>query len=328
MSRLRRSLIGSMVGEKILLATPILKWYLEHGLEVTRVYQVIEYTPEPCFKPFGDAVSNARRAGDADPSKAIIADTMKLVGNSSYGKTITNKERHRQVKFCDDDEVPSLINSPFFRELNAIDDDTYEVESSKKKIKLDLPLQVGFFIYQYAKLRMLQFHYDFLDKYLHRSDYEYCEMDTDSAYIAISGECLEDLVKPEMLYEFELDKSNWFPRTDTIEHAKYDKRTPGLFKVEWEGNGIISLCSKTYYCFGDEKDKFSCKGVSKKNNVINKDKYLDVILSKRSGSGVNRGFRVMNNKMCTYVQVKNAFSYFYPKRKIFNDSIRYIIIVS
>ena len=106
MSRPKRSLIGSMKGEKILLATPLLKWYLERGLEVTRVYQVIEYTSKPCFKTFGDGVSNACRAGDADPSKAIIADTMKQVGNSSYGKTITNKERHRQVKYCDDDEVP------------------------------------------------------------------------------------------------------------------------------------------------------------------------------------------------------------------------------
>ena len=186
MSRPRRSLIGSMKGEKILLATLLLKWYLEHGLEVTRVYQVIEYTPKPCFKPFGDAVSNARRTGDADPSKAIIADTMKLVGNSSFGKTITNKERHRQVKFCDDDEVPNLIHSPFFRQT--------------EKIRLDLPLQVGFFVYQYAKLRMLQFYYDFLDKYIDSSDFEYCKMDTDSAYIAINGECVEDLVKPEMLH--------------------------------------------------------------------------------------------------------------------------------
>ena len=215
-----------------------------------RVYQVIEYTPKPCFKPFVDAVSNAHRVGDADPSKAIIADTMKLVGNSSYGKTITNKERHRQVKFCDDDEVPNLINSPFFRELNPIDGNTYEVQSSKKKIKLDLPLQVGFFVYQYAKLRMLQFYYDFLDKYIARSDFEYCETDTDSAYIVISGERVEDLVKSDMKDEFNDEKCNWFPRTDTVEHAKYDKRTPGLFKVEWEGNGIISLCSKTYYRFG------------------------------------------------------------------------------
>ena len=105
-------------------------------------------------------------------------------------------------------------------------------------------------------------------------------MDTDSTYIAISGECVEDLVKSEMTHEFENDKCNWFPQTDTAENAKYDKRTPELFKVEWKGNGIISLCSKTYYCFGTGKDKFSCKGVNKKNNAINKDTYLDLILSK------------------------------------------------
>ena len=62
-----------------MLATPLLKWYLEHSLEVTRVHQVVEFTPDPCFKPFGDAVSDARRAGDADLRKAIIADAMKLV---------------------------------------------------------------------------------------------------------------------------------------------------------------------------------------------------------------------------------------------------------
>ena len=37
MTQTRRSLIGSMKGDKILLATPLLKWYLEHGLEVTKV---------------------------------------------------------------------------------------------------------------------------------------------------------------------------------------------------------------------------------------------------------------------------------------------------
>ena len=75
-------LIGSYFGEKILLASPLIKWYLENGLEVTHIYQVLEYTPVPCFQPFGEAVSDARRAGDVDPNKAIIADTMKLVSCS------------------------------------------------------------------------------------------------------------------------------------------------------------------------------------------------------------------------------------------------------
>ena len=90
----RRSLIGSMKGEKIRLAIPLLKWYLEHGLKVSHVYEVIEYTPERCFEPFGNAVSDARRAGDADPSKAIIADTMKLIRASSNTTTSTANNKN------------------------------------------------------------------------------------------------------------------------------------------------------------------------------------------------------------------------------------------
>ena len=176
-------------------------------------------------------------------------------------------------------------------------------------------------MYQYAKLRMLQFYFLlFLDKYLDRSDFQMCEMDTDSAYFAIAGESVESLVKPELKAEFQADICNWFPRTDTPEHKAYDKRTPGLFKTEWEGQGIIGLCSKTYFCFG-AKDKFSCKGVNKKCNEIDKDKYLQVLLTKQNSSGVNRGFRVVNNTMYTYEQVRDAFSYFYPKRKVLADGV-------
>ena len=145
MAQPRRSLIGSMKGDKILLATPLLKWYLEHGLEVTKVHQVIEFTPEPCFKPFGEAVSDVRRTGDADPSKAIIADTMKLVsclnigktrdgeyfnmqktytnfsmvskvGNSGYGKTITNQLNHMNVEYA---EASRKVNTHLFRKLET-----------------------------------------------------------------------------------------------------------------------------------------------------------------------------------------------------------------
>ena len=113
----------------------------------------------------------------------------------------------------------------------------FQVQSCKKKIKLNLPMQIGFFVYQYAKLRMLQFYFHFMDKNLDRSDFQYCEMDTDPAYIAIAGQSVESLVKPELREEFEADKANWFPRTDTPEHKAYDKRTTGLFKEGWSGTG-------------------------------------------------------------------------------------------
>ena len=49
---------------------------------------------------------------------------------------------------------------------------------------MDVPIQVGCAVYDLAKLRMLEFYYDFIDKYIDRSDIVYCQMDTDSAYIA------------------------------------------------------------------------------------------------------------------------------------------------
>ena len=96
----RRMLVGSYRGDKILLTTPLLRWYIAHGLVVDHVYQVVEYERKPCFRNFGESVSTARRNGDVDPDKSIIADTMKLLGNSAYGKTVTNVDRHRDVKYC------------------------------------------------------------------------------------------------------------------------------------------------------------------------------------------------------------------------------------
>ena len=156
--------VGSFHGIKLLLATPLLIWYLAHGLVVDRVYQVVSYEPNPCFQRFGESVSAARRAGDSDPEKAIIADTMKLLGNSGYGKTVTNVDRHREVKYCTEVGTSALINNKRFRQLDVVSADAYEIEMNKSIVKYTLPLHIGFFVYQYAKLRMLQFYYDFVDR--------------------------------------------------------------------------------------------------------------------------------------------------------------------
>ena len=164
MSAPRRMLVGSYRGDKILLTTPLLRWYIAHGLVVDHVYQIIEYEPKPCFRHFGESVSTARRNGDSDPDKAIIADTMKLLGNSAYGKTVTNVDRHRNVKYCTEVGTSACVNNKRFRQLDVVTDDAYEITSSKARVTYDLPHHIGFFVYQYAKLRMLEFYYDFVDR--------------------------------------------------------------------------------------------------------------------------------------------------------------------
>ena len=128
-------------------------------------------------------------------------------------------------------------------------------------MKITRPFQIGIAVYQLAKLRMLEFYYDFLDRYASWCDYELIQMDTDSNYMAISGDKLEDIIRPEMRTEFEVTKKQW------LAWDKWSGRTPGLFKLESEGTRMIALCSKCYFV-NSEKKKFSTKGMSKKQNEI------------------------------------------------------------
>ena len=89
---------------------------------------------------------------------------MKLLGNSGYGKTVTNIDRHREVKYCTEVGTSSHINNKIFRQLDVVTEDAYEIMSNKARMTYNLPFHIGFFVYQYAKLRMLQFYYDFVDR--------------------------------------------------------------------------------------------------------------------------------------------------------------------
>jgi hypothetical protein len=75
----------------MVLYSPLLKWYPQQGLVITKFHCAIKYTPEQSFKQCADEASDARRAGDVDKTYQLIAETMKIFGNSAYGKCITSK---------------------------------------------------------------------------------------------------------------------------------------------------------------------------------------------------------------------------------------------
>ena len=137
---------------------------------------------------------------------------------------------------------------------------------------------------------MLQFYYDFVDRYVERPLYQYCEMETDSAYVALAGNSLDNLVSEEMRKHYFRHRFEGLPSESCDDHnadyvrcrlaehpwnisapcclarKAYDKRTPGLFKIDWHGRGFVGLCCKTYYCFGAAADKDSTKGLNKRHN--------------------------------------------------------------
>ena len=310
-----KKLMGTLSAQKILVYAPLLLWYVNHGAVIKRVYRTIDYTPAKIFPWFVEQVTEARRTGDVEKSKALLADIFKLLGNSGYGKLIEALERQTNVIYTKDEKVVDrALRSAYFSDLDEIGK-AYELESRKTRITIRRPFQIGIAVYQLAKLRMLEFYYDFLDRYFDRKDFELIQMDTDSNYMAISGKKLEDIVKPELREEFEKQKKNW------LAWDKWNGRTPGLFKLECEGGRMIALCSKCYYIDDrGEKKKFSTKGMSKKQNNINWHRFKTALKGSKD-MATNRGFRMRDGNIVTYEQEKLGLSAYYDKRWVLPDGI-------
>ena len=76
----RRLLLTGMEAEEILLSTKMIAWYMQHGIEVSDVLQVVEFVPSKPFKEFVSDIAARRLEGARDPDKKIIAEIYKLMG--------------------------------------------------------------------------------------------------------------------------------------------------------------------------------------------------------------------------------------------------------
>ena len=83
-----------------------------------------------------------------------------------------DRSRHTVTKYLSDEKTHSAFNSKLFKRLNHITDQLYEVELVKSEIEHREPIIVGFFILQYAKLRMLELYYNFFKKFCDTDKYE------------------------------------------------------------------------------------------------------------------------------------------------------------
>ena len=123
-------------------------------------------------------------------------------------------------------QVINLVPEPIRRTVNTVTGNLMtkinEIFENKKKLPPNAveesslqqevatrPYQCGIAVYQLAKLRMLEFYYDFLDKFCDRRDFELIQMDTDSFYVALSANDFDDIIRPELKELYKEEKKNW-----------------------------------------------------------------------------------------------------------------------
>ena len=96
----QRMLISSFKLTNGTLITPLFNFYLDLG----------QYTTRKVFNSFVQSVVDARQAGDENPLSVVVAETVKLLGNSSYGYQIMDRSKHT-IKFGDRKPIKLSITS-------------------------------------------------------------------------------------------------------------------------------------------------------------------------------------------------------------------------
>ena len=174
---------------------------------------------------------NERMKDDENPISSVLAETIKLLPNSSYGYQNIDRSQHTVTKYLSDEKTHAAIYSKLFKRLDLMNNSLYEVELAKAQIEHKDPIIVGFFVLQYAKLRILVLYDNFFTRFCDVYKFEVLEKDTDSLYPSLAQKELEDCIRPEKRAEWQKLPSsdcdygltadavaNFLPRTCCVKH--------------------------------------------------------------------------------------------------------------
>ena len=132
-----------------------------------------------------------------------------------------------------------------------------------------------------------------------------------------------DVFPPEMASDHDIDPDT-MPTLRDYHHVDDELNTSkdrDVYKVSMAQRSIhMDLPVQiAYICHGESKDKFSCKGLRKKNNddVLNFDTYRKVLTTRQTSGGINCSIKsTTNGHVYTYEQPRTSFSYLYVERRV------------
>ena len=126
-----------------------LKQALNHGLKLSKVHGIIEFTQKDSLKLYIDINTELRRDAENDFKK----DFFKLMNNSVFGKTMENVKNHRDIKLATTDKRRSILASePNYYSTKYISKDLLIKEMKKVEVKMNKPVYLGQTILDISKI--------------------------------------------------------------------------------------------------------------------------------------------------------------------------------
>ncbi|XP_057290716.1 uncharacterized protein LOC130613378 [Hydractinia symbiolongicarpus] len=241
---------------------------LKHGLELKKVYRVIQFNQNPWLRRYIDHNTGLRTTVKNEFEK----DFYKLVNLSVFGKTMENLRNHHNIQLVTNEKkYTKLVMKPSFKGGNYFSSHLMGMEMCKTEVKMNKPVYIGQAILDNSKIVMYDFHYDYMQpKY--GSKLRICYMDTDSFLYHIKTEDFYRDITDDV--ETRFHTSAYSNDDNKPVPIGKNKKVVGLMKDELNGKimtEFITLRAKLYAYKsltkkgGDRKAKGVKKCVTKKS---------------------------------------------------------------
>ena len=117
-----------------------LKQALNHGLKLIRVHSVISFRQEAWLKPYIDLNTQLRKNAKNEFEK----DFYKLKINSTYGKTVQNDRKHRNIRLVTTEAKRNKLASEHnHHSTKCISKHLLVMEMKKTEVKINKPIYLG-----------------------------------------------------------------------------------------------------------------------------------------------------------------------------------------
>ena len=273
------------------------------------IKKILEFKHEAIFKNYIEFLYSKKKEYSLQKKKSMEL-CFKIMMNSFYGSTLTDKTKFKDIKICTTKEQAlKLTKKPNFNSFNIINKNLVIIEMSKNKCVFDSPILIGSQILFNSKCNLYNYMYNIIPELFGKENITYSLRDTDSIIYKIKNcshkKYLEILKNNKNLFDKEL----------------------GLMENEIKENinEVISLMSKCYSIQTvNDINQIKSKGISKNYSDKNyTHKYFKKVLFNEIKNNKAEFYRISlkNGKLQTVLQLKDDINNFNDKRHMIDDLI-------
>ena len=273
------------------------------------IKKILEFKHEAIFKNYIEYLYSKKKQYSLEKKKSMEL-CFKIMMNSFYGSTLTDKTKFKDIKICKTKEQAlKLTKKPNFNSFNIINENLVIIEMSKNKCVFDSPMLIGSQVLFNSKCNLYNYMYNIIPNLFGRENITYSLRDTDSIIYKIKNCSYEKYL--------EILKNN----------KKYFDKSLGLMENEIKENinEVISLMSKCYSIQTvNDINKIKSKGISKNHSDKNHThKYFKKVLFNGIKNNKAEFYRISfkNGKLQTILQLKDDINNSNDKRYMINNLI-------